>query len=144
MGNLIYSVKEGDWNSVRTAIQKLASIRLGTDTSPVLGGITIEGTATVSVLVATSATINSLAAVSGIIDSRDIGADGAQLDVLYGELGPWLDDVVLEDGGRMTTTQIATFAQLVLTPRASALSAVEGAMFYDSDDNNVYICTEGA
>jgi len=144
MGNLIYSIKEGDWNSVRTAIQKLASIRLGTDTSPVLGGITIEGTATVSVLVATSATINSLAAVSGIIDSRDIGADGAQLDVLYGELGPWLDDVVLEDGGRMTTTQIATFAQLVLTPRASALSAVEGAMFYDSDDNNVYICTEGA
>ena len=61
-----------------------------------------------------------------------------------GELTAWLDDVTLENGGAITTTQVATFAQLVLTPRATALSAVEGAMFYDSDDNNIYVCTEGA
>lgn len=78
------------------------------------------------------------------IDGRDVSADGAQLDEIYPELVAWLDDVVLEDGGAITTTQVATFAQLVLTPRASALSAVEGAMFYDSDDNNVYVCIEGA
>jgi len=62
----------------------------------------------------------------------------------HAELNAWLDDVVLADGGAITTTQVATFAQLVLTPRADALSAVQGGIFFDSDDNSVYVCTEGA
>jgi len=60
------------------------------------------------------------------------------------ELTEWLDDVVLEDGGAITTTQVATFAQLTLTPRAAALAAVEGGIFYNEADNSVYVCTEGA
>jgi len=59
------------------------------------------------------------------------------------ELTTWLDDVTLEDGGAITTEQVATFAQVVLTPRTDAISAIEGAMFYDSDDKNVYVCLEG-
>jgi len=62
----------------------------------------------------------------------------------YTELNEWLDDVTLGSNGAITTQQVATVAQLVLTPRAEAISAVEGAIFYDSDDNNVYVCTKGA
>jgi len=99
--------------------------------------------------------LDSIAALGAIADNEFIVGTGAgtyayedaataATSMGLGELTAWLDDVTLENGGAITTTQVATFAQLVLTPRAAALSAVEGAMFYDNDDNNVYVCTEGA
>lgn len=86
------------------------------------------------------------------VDHNDLsglqgGASGEYYHLLaaeYTELNAWLDDIVLSDGGAILTTQVATFAQLTLTPRSSALSAVEGGIFYDSDDSSVYVCTEGA
>ena len=104
---------------------------------------------------AQSDALDSIAALGAIADNEFLVGTGAgtyayedaataAISMGLGELTAWLDDVTLEDGGAITTTQVATFAQLVLTPRAAALSAVEGAMFYDSDDNNVYVCTEGA
>jgi len=34
------------------------------------------------------------------------------------------------------------FSQITLTPRSAYVSDVEGGMFYDSDDNGVYVGTE--
>ena len=34
------------------------------------------------------------------------------------------------------------FSQITLTPRSSYVSNVEGGMYYDSDDNGVYVGTE--
>jgi len=74
MGNLIYPVKDGDWNSVRTSIQKLSSRFLGTNSKPTFGGLSIDGKATVSTIVATSAilsnaTIDTLVVTSATISS---------------------------------------------------------------------------
>lgn len=40
---LIPPIKDGDWRSVRDAINKLASIKLGTDASPTFAGLTVNG-----------------------------------------------------------------------------------------------------
>jgi len=83
---------------------------------------------------------NNLASLQGGLTGEYYHLNAAE----YTELTAWLDDVVLSDGGAVTTTAVATFAQLVLTPRADALSAVQGGIFFDSDDTSVYVCTEGA
>ena len=54
----------------------------------------------------------------------------------YTELSEWLDDVTLGDNG------VTTLPQLVLTPSASAVEAIEGGMFYNSGDKAVYVCTD--
>jgi hypothetical protein len=54
------------------------------------------------------------------------------------ELSNWLDDVTLGSNG------LTTIPQLVLTPSAAALSAVEGGIFYNNANKSVYVCTEGA
>ena len=44
----------------------------------------------------------------------------------------------------LTTDAAPTFVELILTPSAAALSAVQGGMFYNSGDDHIYVCTEGA
>jgi len=53
----------------------------------------------------------------------------------YTELHEWLDDVTLGDGG------LTSVPEVVLVPRASALSNVQGGMYYSSVDDSVYVCT---
>jgi len=69
-----------------------------------------------------------------IVDHADTSALGSELDTLT----DWLDNITLGNDG------LTTIPQLVLTPRAVALLAVQGAVFFDSDDKSVYVCTEGA
>jgi len=54
----------------------------------------------------------------------------------YEELNAWLDDVTLGANG------ITTIPQLVLTPSAAAVEAIEGGVFYNSADKSVYVCTD--
>jgi len=56
----------------------------------------------------------------------------------YTELTQWLDDVTLGSNG------LTTVPQVVLTPSASAIAAVEGGIFYNNANKAVYVCTEGA
>ena len=44
----------------------------------------------------------------------------------------------------LTTDAAPTFVELILTPSAAALSAVQGGIFYNSGDDHIYVCTEGA
>jgi len=43
---LIASPKDGDWTSLRSALRKLASLKLGTDSTPTFAGLTLLGTLT--------------------------------------------------------------------------------------------------
>ena len=52
MSTRIFSIKDGDWNSVRTAIQRLASQKLGTDTTPLFKNIFLDDITQGSVLFA--------------------------------------------------------------------------------------------
>ena len=54
----------------------------------------------------------------------------------YTELSEWLDDVTLGDNG------VTQLPQLVLTPSAAAVEAIEGGMFYNSGDKAIYVCTD--
>lgn len=44
-------------------------------------------------------------------------------------------DYVLADGTR-------AMGELILTPKSSSASSTEGTMFYDSDDNSIWVATE--
>jgi len=39
----IPSIKDNDWSSVRQAVQKIASIKLGPDATPTFAGLTLTG-----------------------------------------------------------------------------------------------------
>lgn len=52
------------------------------------------------------------------------------------ELSEWLDNVTLGSNG------VTTLPQLVLTPSAAAIEAIEGGIFYNSVDKAVYVCTD--
>jgi hypothetical protein len=54
----------------------------------------------------------------------------------YTELSNWLDNVTLGSDG------LTSVPEVVLTPRASALSDVVGGMYFSSLDKSVYVCTE--
>jgi hypothetical protein len=58
------------------------------------------------------------------------------LESEYEELSNWLDDVTLGDDG------LTSVPEMVLTPRASALSDVVGGVYFSSLDKSVYVCTE--
>lgn len=58
------------------------------------------------------------------------------LESEYEELSNWLDDVTLGNDG------LTSVPELVLTPRASALSDTVGGMYFSSIDTSVYVCTE--
>lgn len=60
----------------------------------------------------------------------------------YAELNAWLDNVTLLGNGGIVADAPASFSQLTLTPRASPVSSEKGAMYFDSDDSCVYVCTE--
>lgn len=60
----------------------------------------------------------------------------------YAELNNWLDSVTLSSNGGIAADAPASFAQLTLSPRTSPVSAERGAMYFDSDDGCVYVCTE--
>ena len=57
------------------------------------------------------------------------------LEAEYTELSEWLDDVVLGSDG------LTSIPEVVLVPRAAALSDTQGGMFYSSVDDSVYVCT---
>lgn len=40
------------------------------------------------------------------------------------------------------STGSSVFGEIVLTPKASSSSTTEGTMFYDSDDNSIWVATE--
>ncbi len=50
MAVLISSPKDGDWTSVRSAIRKLASLKLGTDSTPTFAGLTLTDSFSLSYL----------------------------------------------------------------------------------------------
>lgn len=58
------------------------------------------------------------------------------LESEYKELSEWLDNVTLGDDG------LTSVPEIVLTPRASALSDVVGGIYFSSVDKSVFICTE--
>jgi len=53
----------------------------------------------------------------------------------YTELSEWLDNVTLGSDG------LTSIPEMVLVPRAAALSDVQGGMYYSSVDGSVYVCT---
>lgn len=57
------------------------------------------------------------------------------LEAEYEELSNWLDDVTLGNDG------LTSIPELVLTPRAAALSDVVGGMYFSSIDTSIYVCT---
>jgi len=57
------------------------------------------------------------------------------LETEYIELSAWLDDVVLGSDG------LTSVPEVVLIPRAAALSDTQGGMYYSSVDDSVYVCT---
>ena len=57
------------------------------------------------------------------------------LEAEYTELSEWLDDVVLGSDG------LTSIPEVVLVPRAAALSDTQGGMYYSSGDDSVYVCT---
>lgn len=58
------------------------------------------------------------------------------LESEYEELSNWLDDVTLGSDG------LTSVPELVLTPRASALSDTVGGMYFSNIDTAIYVCTE--
>jgi len=58
------------------------------------------------------------------------------LEAEYTELTEWLDNVTLGSNG------VTTLPQLVLTPSADAVEAIEGGVFYNGGDKSVYVCTD--
>ena len=58
------------------------------------------------------------------------------LEAEYTELSNWLDDVTLGSNG------LTSVPQVVLVPRASALSNVVGGLFFSSIDASIYTCVE--
>ena len=58
------------------------------------------------------------------------------LESEYEELSNWLDDVTLGNNG------LTSVPEMVLVPRAAALSDVVGGMYFSSIDTSVYVCTE--
>ena len=81
-----------------------------------------------------------------IIDHNDLsGMDGGTTDQYYHllsteytELSEWLDDVTLGSNG------LTSIPEVVLVPRAAALSDVQGGMYYSNVDDSVYVCTSAA
>ncbi len=57
------------------------------------------------------------------------------LDAEYQSISDWLDNVTLGDNG------LTSIPEIVLVPRATALSDVQGGMYYSSVDDSVYVCT---
>ena len=53
----------------------------------------------------------------------------------YTELSEWLDNVTLGSDG------LTSIPEMVLVPRAAALSDVQGGMYYSNVDGSVYVCT---
>ena len=56
----------------------------------------------------------------------------------YTELSEWLDNVTLGNDG------LTSIPELVLTPRAAALSDAKGGMYFSTVDDSVYVCTSTA
>jgi len=80
------SIKNGDWNSVRQAIQRIET-RLGESASPSWPGATFDYlTVNIDLTVGNDASVgNDLTVtndiiVGGLVDGRDIAADGAAQD----------------------------------------------------------------
>lgn len=57
------------------------------------------------------------------------------LESEYTELSNWLDDVTLGSDG------LTSVPEVVLIPRAVALSDVVGGMYFSSIDTSIYVCT---
>ena len=60
------------------------------------------------------------------------------LSAEYTELSEWLDDVTLGSDG------LTSVPEIVLVPRAAALSDVQGGMYYSNVDDSVYVCTSAS
>ena len=80
---------------------------------------------------------------SGVNHNNLAGLQGGATDEYYHllaaeytELSEWLDDVTLGSDG------LTSVPEMVLTPRASALSDVVGGIYFSSIDKSVYCCTE--
>jgi hypothetical protein len=58
------------------------------------------------------------------------------LSAEYAELSEWLDDVTLGSNG------LTSVPEVILVPRASALSDAVGGMYFSSIDNAIYVCIE--
>ena len=66
---------------------------------------------------------------------------GNRLLAMHGDLDIEAASKVNQD---LTTDKDPTFAQINLTPRATGLSATKGGIFFDSDDDSVYVCTSAS
>jgi len=53
----------------------------------------------------------------------------------YSEITDWLDDVTLGNDG------LTSIPEVVLVPRAAALSDTQGGMYYSDIDDSIYVCT---
>jgi len=84
--------------------------------------------------------------LSAVVDHNSIGGlqggtAGEYYHLLlaeYTELSEWLDDVTLGSNG------LTSVPELVLVPRAAALSDVQGGMYYSNVDDSVYVCTSAS
>lgn len=54
----------------------------------------------------------------------------------YAELSNWLDNVALGSDG------LTSVPEMVLIPRAFALSDVVGGIYFSNVDTSIYVCTE--
>ena len=168
----INSIKDNDWPSIRSAIQQLSKNALGPDASPQFTGLTLSeltgnrilyGDAS-GKLTSVSDFTDWIAASGGLTSADDgdgtltVGTTGVLEDL--NTLGAAASDgqfivatgagaFAYESGDTARTSlglgsgDSPTFAGVVLAPRATAVSAVRGAVFYDDDDDNIYVCVEG-
>ena len=56
----------------------------------------------------------------------------------FDEVAAWLDDVTLGSDG------LTSVPEVVLVPRAAALSVTQGGMYYSNVDDSIYVCTSDA
>ena len=72
---------------------------------------------------------------TGIVTAVTADKVSIALAAEYEEITNWLDDVTLGSNG------LTSVPEVVLVPRAAALSDTEGGMYYSNVDKSVYVCT---
>ena len=89
-GRVVPTIKDGDWTSVRQAINRLSTVILGSESTPTFAGVTISGstasrlTSTDADKALTSTDLNAWVAGSDTINVTDDGDGSITLDVIPG------------------------------------------------------------
>ena len=79
---------------------------------------------------------------AGVVDSTALGADAVSSGAKIADGAVDTEHIAVDAVNATHIDETATditFSQVILTPKATAAGTAEGTMFYDSDDNHVYV-----